>query len=132
MTRLNKLEILEGWREVAGRIHGPPNYEKCGKRLFGEWNSYQCNNRAKFDPIEPHGRPTRCGVHSSATQKRKDDKEAAARAILAERRRVANIRQKVKLDALEAIKAIAAGHNNARGLALEVLAPLEGLPVEGD
>ena len=93
---------------------------KCTARFYDNWGSHRCRNKAKHDTI--NGVATRCGIHSSAAvEKRKakrQESEAKWRREFDEKNQI----QKAREAAIDAIKQIAAGHNNPRELANEVVA----------
>jgi hypothetical protein len=96
----------------------------CTERVWhARWRS-GCSNTAKHDPDE-NGVPTKCGVHSKAAQAKRDAKSAERRqAWQAEwdrDRAIADAKSKI----IPALRQIAAGHNDPRGLATEVLAALD-------
>lgn len=71
-----------------------------------------------------------CGTHlPTRVAKRRAARDAERRAMFAARQARSDLRQKhedLKEAALDALRKIAAGHNDPRGLALEVLALAEG------
>lgn len=115
------LEFKQGWEALANtRDARQPKYENCGKRMFADWHAYQCGNPAKHDPND-EGMPTRCGVHSAASIKKRQDRENAKAAIKnaeREKRRVARLLDKAEIKAL---LSISKGHNDPRTLATETL-----------
>lgn len=100
-----------------------PDFDRCcvevydGSRGGGH---YQCSRKAKFDP-DWTGKPTRCRMHSRA----KEAEKAEAARIKAEEdaARWARKRQisSAQREALVLIEKIAAGHNDPRGAALELI-----------
>lgn len=111
---------LEGWRECAARI-GRADYRFCGQNLFGNWSAYQCGNKAKYDIILSHGRPTRCGVHSKAANARREAKAVAEKQRRDLTQKKYEAYREFNTQAAVAIRKIAKGHNDPRGLALEIL-----------
>jgi len=116
-------ELLKGWDRLTGFSH--VDYSRCGQRMFRDWSAHQCGNKAKYDVIEEHGKPTRCGVHCKAADKRRREQAAKRKREDDERRRRPLTYRAAREAALEAIRKIAAGHNDPRALAMEVLKPLE-------
>lgn len=88
----------------------------------GSWFGGQCNRKPKIF----YGSLGYCGQHDpAATQKRREQRDAAWRAEWAEKNRRSEARHahaKMLERCHEAIKQIAAGHNDPRTLANEVLA----------
>jgi hypothetical protein len=93
---------------------------KCTARFYDNWGSHICRNKAKHDIV--NGVATRCGIHSSAAkEKRKAKRQETSekwRRKFDEEIQV----QKARKAAIDAIKQIAAGHNNPRELVNEVVA----------
>ena len=96
----------------------------CNERCFGTWQSHPCGHPPKYDP-DANGRLTKCGHHSAAAKKRKADKRDARiagwHAKWDRDRAIHEARDKVE----PALRQIAAGHNDPRGLATEVIAALD-------
>lgn len=96
----------------------------CTERVFGDWSSSPCKKAPKHDP-DANGRMTKCGTHSQAA---KDRRKAASKAQTEKwqadwRRNDAIKTAEVKLE--PALREIAAGHNDARGLAQRIIAELD-------
>lgn len=112
------------------------NVAKAVKRGDGKWNCqavvparqgygyYACGNSAIHDP-DADGNPTKCGTHSSAAIMRD-----------AERKKATNLKWKAEFDRkqairkaeaaiLPALRQIADGYNDPRGLATEVVSALD-------
>ena len=93
---------------------------KCTAKVSGSWRSRVCGKKAKHDIV--NGVATRCGIHSLAAAKKREAKrqeaEAKWRREFDEKIQIRNARKA----AIDAIKQIAAGHNNPRELANEVVA----------
>ena len=92
-------------------------YYQVGR--FGEF--HQCESKGKHE-WQGH---RWCGVHHPPTVEAKkqarSDEWARERAAQSARYRIAESERQQRYAALEAIKKIAAGHNDPRGLAMEVL-----------
>ena len=102
------------------RVPHDPNW--CCASVLGDWfGSHQCRRK----PRVFYGELGYCGQHDPAvTVQRIAAKVSANAAKYAEQDRQCNL----KADALSALKQIAAGHNDPRALAIEVLAK-HGEPV---
>lgn len=110
--------------EWAGKPDGvPPDYERCCETVHGDGGfrilPHQCTKRRGYGPGEAY-----CKQH--------DPEAAMARRLASdERSRVAWNRQRINFHGAtfkRALEQIAAGHNDARALASEVLAEFH----EGD
>lgn len=123
MERLN-----DGYDECRKRGLRP-NFDNCGHSAFRHWSNYQCGFKPKFDEV--NGRPTRCGIHSSAAVKRREDKYQAARDLetaIRNRKDEEYMREReFRKEAQIALKKIAEGHNDPRTLAAATLAILTPL-----
>ena len=117
----DEFEFEEGWQELGSRLRwGRPDYSKCGKSLFSNFQSYQCSNKARYDP-NAKGAMTRCGVHSKAAAEKRRERE---RVKAGEKRKAYEARKLKSLrasDYVKVIQAIADGHNDPRTLAKEYL-----------
>lgn len=96
----------------------------CTEPIPASYSSSPCGKTAKYDP-DANGRPTKCGRHSAAAKvKRKaaqEERDRAWRAKWDSQRALSTATA-----ALEpALRKIAEGHNDARGLAQEVIAALD-------
>jgi hypothetical protein len=98
---------------------------KCTESIWHSprWRS-GCGNAAKHDPNK-NGVPTKCGIHSNAAKAKREAKYQAATQV----RRVKWDQQRAQHDAMAkvipALRQIAAGYNDPRGLAQEVIAALD-------
>lgn len=108
-------------RDAAGKLTHVPG---CSERCFGTFKSFPCGKPPKFDP-DKRGRMTKCGHHSAAAKQRKIDKRDARiagwHAKWDRERAIETARGKIE----PALRQIAAGHNDPRGLATEVIAALD-------
>ena len=103
-----------------GYLNNPPDYSKCcGSVSNGSFGSKQCSRAAGHGP---HG--AYCKQHDpEAVAKKREDQSAKWRAEhSAQARQSAFMR-----DCQDAIRQIAAGHNDPAGLAREIIAKLEGV-----
>jgi len=105
-------------------------YEKTGYGL------HLCSKHATQDP-DADGNPTKCSVHSEAGQERLAQRRRERDAKLfrewtekEELRQLAEQRKAAMAAAIEACRKIAAGHNDPRALAQEVIAMLPEAPDE--
>lgn len=108
----------------AGQPYGrKPDFTKCAESVCGNGRGeipHQCRSKAKFDPDE-NGNPTTCRIHSEAYV-------AEKRRVAREKHEAAMAKNRIKWNANKfhaALVEIAAGHNDPRALAAEVLARLE-------
>ena len=93
---------------------------KCTAKVSGSWRSRVCGKKAKHDIV--NGVATRCGIHSlEAKEKREAKRQEASEKWRRELYEEIQV-QKARKAAIDAIKQIAAGHNNPMGLANEVVA----------
>lgn len=98
----------------------------CTESVFDRWSSAPCSRKPTHDP-DARGFPTKCGIHCAAAKERKkakSEKEDEARRADYQRR------NELKLAEAEievALRKIADGYNDARGLAQEVMARVDGL-----
>lgn len=99
--------------------------DRCAESVWdriGGWHHYQCSRKRGHGPEQAF-----CKQHSPDAKKaRKDAQEARWRVEQEERRKARAIRS-AKDEALNACRAIAAGHNDPRGLAQKVVDMAEGL-----
>jgi hypothetical protein len=103
----------------------------CCASVGSGFSSSQCGNRSKVErEVCHHGKTVTlpyCGTHDPvAVAAKKAARDAKWRANwVADQKRADDLRAErlLKDAALEAIRKIAAGHNDPRALALEVLAP---------
>lgn len=91
---------------------------RCNEKVFKDWSSGPCQNKAKYDPDE-NGNPTKCGHHRAEAKTRKKLQQEER-----DRKRMAALDYKIAKGKLTAeltqiVKAIAEGHNDARGLCLD-------------
>lgn len=95
----------------------------CNASVHDTWSSGPCGNTPKHDP-DANGRYTKCGVHSAAAVAKRKAKQEQAR-----------VRWRLEYDAKDALRKaeealeqaltrIAAGHNDARSVALDALKDL--------
>jgi hypothetical protein len=96
----------------------------CAHEVSSHYSNAPCGKGAKYDP-DKNGNPTRCGHHSAAALAKKDaarrERNSAWEAKFYRKISVAGATA-----ALEpALRKIAAGHNDAMGLAQEVIAALD-------
>ena len=96
----------------------------CNERMFENYSSHPCGKTPKHDP-DAQGRPTKCGTHcQSAKDARKAKADAKMKALQDKWERHRAITAAVS--AIEpALRKIAAGHNDPRTLAQEVIAALD-------
>lgn len=103
----------------------------CAEEIFQNWSSHPCGKTPKHDP-DANGRPTKCGTHSASA---KAKREAASHARWKEAKAKA-LRQdaigKARAEVEPALRRIAEGHNDPRGLAQEVIAALDAARAMGD
>ena len=93
----------------------------CTHRRFENYSSFPCGNKPKHDP-DANGRPTRCGIHSSAAeQRRKDKRDSKMQEWCDNRARGAALRD-VRAEMIPLIQSIADGHNDPRSACSEWLA----------
>ena len=55
-----------------------PDYTRCAEEVHRNYRTYQCTNRAKYDPDE-NGQPTMCGTHWRQKERERKRQEADAR-----------------------------------------------------
>lgn len=96
----------------------------CTERVSGQWSSGPCTKTPKYDP-DVRGIPTKCGIHCAAA---KAKREAKSKERYQKWRSDCDRKRAIQeaTDQLEpTLRKIAEGHNNARGLAQEVIAALD-------
>ena len=96
----------------------------CTESIYRNWSSGPCQRAPRHDP-DANGRMTKCAIHCQATKDKRAakavEREAAWR--LKFKRDVAI--RKSTADLEPALRKIADGHNDARGLAQEIIAALD-------
>ncbi len=96
----------------------------CGESVFADFSSGPCGKIPKHDP-DANGNMTKCGKHSAAAKaKRKAAREARDNAWRQKWDKSAAI-GKATSQLEPALRQIADGHNDARGLAQEIIAALD-------
>lgn len=98
-----------------------PDFERCCVEVSGPGigKVHQCTRKARFDL--DCGKPTRCKMHSrEALKKKREEREAKYSREKAQREAAAQLRA-AKDAALELVKSIAEGHNDARGACMALL-----------
>ena len=109
------------YRANYGRayIRNPPDYSKCCESVADGYSNKQCSRSAGYGP---HG--AYCKQHDpEAKAQKRADQSAKWRAEWD-----ANARQSAfERDCQDAIRQIAAGHNDPAGLARSIIAKLEGV-----
>lgn len=101
----------------------------CNARLFGLLSSHGCRKTPKHDP-DANGRPTKCGNHCKAALERREAKKDATTARW-KRQWAADHAVSDAERAIEAtLRAIAAGHNDPRAAATEVIEKLDAARAE--
>ena len=96
----------------------------CTERIWKERRGRRCTTAAKYDP-DATGKLTKCGTHCAAAKEKRNAKFQAA---MAERRAKWDRDRQIhdaKANLIPALRQIAAGHNDPRDLAIEVLAALD-------
>lgn len=95
----------------------PPDYTRCAAAVFGAWDTKQC---LRANGHGPHG--AYCKQHDPVARKAKQDAGAAKW-----RNDMENLRRESTFtsDCQSAIREIAAGHNDPRGLAQSIIDKLE-------
>lgn len=96
----------------------------CSERVFGTFQSYPCGATPKHDP-DANGRLTKCGRHCAAAKQRKQDKQDAATALRRAKWDLFDAINSAERKVEPALRQIAAGHNDPRSLAQEVIAALD-------
>jgi hypothetical protein len=96
----------------------------CNAQMYDNFSSWPCSKTPKYDP-DANGRPTKCGTHCAEANRKRQEKRAASNAAyMAKIEKTGAIRSAEK--ALEyALRQIASGHNDPRGLAQDVLSALD-------
>lgn len=100
---------------------------RCTEGVWGSgdrWSKYQCSHAAKHDP-DKNGMPTKCGIHSAAAKANRDAKREQSMQAWRDQRTRDYAIGEAKEKIIPALRQIAAGHNDPRGLATEVLAALD-------
>lgn len=128
-----------GFIWVSRYGNAKPREGGCRASVGSGFCSSQCGNKAKVDrDVLHHGKPARfgyCGVHDPvAVKEKREVREAKWRAEWAAKTaaRAAKEREAaLASDAVAAIRAIAAGHNDPRTLALETLGRHAGESPDG-
>ena len=110
-------EALKTW--YAGKL-----VLSCTESVYRHYSSGPCSNKPKHDP-DSRGFPTKCGHHSAAAKERK--KLAQDKRLSAWRREwdQKHAISKAQAEIEPALRKIAEGYNDARGLAQEVIAALD-------
>ena len=85
----------------------------CAHRMFENYSCYPCGKKPKHDP-DANGRPTRCGIHSTAAQTRRKDKADAKMQAWRDQCNRNDANRKLKLEMKTLIQSIADGHNDPR------------------
>lgn len=110
-------EALKTWWSGELRL-------SCTESVYDHFSWAPCSHKPKYDP-DARGFPTKCGHHSAAAKERK---KLASMEREAKWRREFNQRQaahKAQAEIEPALRKIAEGYNDARGLAQEVIAALD-------
>ena len=110
-------EAIKTWRAGELRLG-------CNEQMFANHCGYPCGKKPTHDP-DANGNFTKCGIHCKAA---KEKREAKSRANYAAWKNNLDRNWAISdaTKALEpALRKIAAGHNDARGLAEEVIAALD-------
>jgi hypothetical protein len=97
----------------------------CNERCFSNYHSHPCGNTAKHDP-DAKGNPTKCGTHSQAAKDKRKAKSDARHEATREQWAREKALNKATAALEPALRKIAEGYNDARGLAEEVIAELDG------
>lgn len=105
----------------AGRPDGnPPDYDRCCVEVFDRYGHQQCTRKRGCGPGEAY-----CKQHDPEAAKAREDARTAKWQAKwqAEQKKWAD--QRLGLDAVEALRLIAAGHNDPCTLAHEILDPYD-------
>ena len=86
----------------------------------GMWGFSRCSNKAKYDP-DADGNPTHCGVHCEAAVERRAEKQEQRTADSLKKWAAKDRQRKFQNDCVTAVRSIAAGHNDPRGLAQSII-----------
>jgi hypothetical protein len=125
------------FKKGRGSLDHGPDPERCCVRLMSNYTSYQCHNKGKVTRLVAEidwrtGKPTTkpvkrlyCGVHDPARveereRKRQEEerRKEEAREAIRNRKRA---EESFQAACVAAIREIANGHNDARGLAMDVM-----------
>ncbi len=150
MTETAKKERPSGWRrdtdgmlvwvggigtrydmpsEAIKTYHAGKARPGCNYGAFHTYHHYPCGKTPKHDP-DAQGRPTKCGLHSKAAFELRNAKKDATTARW-KRQWSADAAAHEANHAIEvALRQIAAGHNDPRGLAQEKIEALDAAKAE--
>lgn len=96
----------------------------CTERVWGTWDAAPCGKTPKHDH-DNNGQPTKCGIHCKAAvekrQAKSDEKMNHWRRQMDARSALSEATNAVE----KALRKIAQGHNDPRGLATEVIDTLD-------
>lgn len=93
----------------------------CTERVYSHYSSKPCGKTPKHDP-DARGFPTKCGHHSAAAKKREsEERDAKWRREWEQQMALSAALKEIE----PALRKIAEGYNDARGLAQEVIAALD-------
>ena len=121
----NSPEFLAQYKKAYGSWAGnnkghPPDFERCAEEISSDRYSMMYHQCSRKNGHGPHG--AWCKQHDpDAVKKRRDAQYQKWRAEWAERDRKAQF----AADCKDAIRQIAAGHNDPRGLAQSIIDKLE-------
>lgn len=117
---------MNGWDESYSRHETPPDFSRCGARVWreGAWSSSQCANKAKVDPNED-GKPTRCKMHGVEGVKAREARNLKKEMERRDREFLRLFRHPKVKPLINALIAISEGHNDPRALAKETLTVIE-------
>lgn len=96
----------------------------CTERIFENYASHPCGKVPKYDP-DAKGNPTKCGTHRQAAKDRRKAESEARRVKWQEGWEAKGRLREAERDVERALRRIADGHNDPRGLAQEVLSALQ-------
>lgn len=97
----------------------------CTERIYSNYSSKPCGKTPKHDS-DARGFPTKCGHHSAAAKERKRLKSDERLAKLLREFDQKAALHKAQAEIEQALRKIAEGYNDARGLAQEVISALDG------